>query len=394
MSASSTIVVLGVATRSYGESGTGIFTLALTYLSFFFLAADLGLNSYVLPRITSKQDEVNKLFNFRLVWSVVLIVLANLLVYILPFSNPLFNQSVLLGSFTIVSSGIFNSVSLIFQKNLRFDLAVTASAAGSIAVIPVILYLSSLNLPVSFLVLGPLIGWIVNNIVALLLVKKFYSLSLIPANWSYPKATLKVAWPISLTLLVNTVYFRLDSFILSAYHSFAVVGVYNFAYQFFQTALVIPTFIMNSYYPLMIEEFTYQNQLFKERLLKAGGGMLLMAVLIAVGAIFLSPIILPLISGGLGFDSSIEVLQILSFGFPAYFVSALLIWAMVLLKKYQSMLLVYLGGLIVNGALNLLFIPQHSYFAASWVTVVSEYMIVMAQIVIILKFFAKKPKKN
>lgn len=383
VSVASTVIILGVVTRSYGESGTGVFTLALAYLSFFFLAADLGLNSYILPRIIDKEDEVNKLFNFRLIWSAVLVFVANILVYLLPFSTPLFNLSVLLGSLTIVFSGVFNSISLVFQKNLRFDQSSISSAAGSIIVIPVVLIISSSGFPVGFLVLGPLAGWVANNITAMLLVKRFYRFRLTPPSWHYPLQTLKIAWPISLTLLLNTVYFRLDSFILSSYHSFAAVGIYNFAYQFFQTALVLPTFIMNSYYPLMIKEFTENKTNFPKRLLKALGLMLLLAVGAMVVIFLLSPLALPLISGGLGFTASVEVLQILSLGFPAYFVSAVLIWTMVLLKKYQAMLLIYTVGLVVNGILNLLLIPQFSYFASAWITVVSEYLILLFQLVIL-----------
>ncbi|MBI2022354.1 hypothetical protein HYS97_00680, partial [Candidatus Daviesbacteria bacterium] len=58
----STLLVLGVISRSYGESGTGVYSLTITYLSFFFLAADLGLNAYFLPRLSESRNVANNLF--------------------------------------------------------------------------------------------------------------------------------------------------------------------------------------------------------------------------------------------------------------------------------------------------------------------------------------------
>ncbi|MDO8498797.1 MAG: flippase [bacterium] len=394
VSASSTIVVLGVVSRNYGEDGTGIFTLALAYLSFLFLAADLGLNSYVLPRINKNLDEVNKLFNFRLIWSGLLVILANILVYLLPFSTPLFNISVLFGSLTIVSSGFFNSTTLVFQKNLRYDQSVIAASFGSLTVVPVILILSQLGLPISSLALAPLSGWVVNNLVAFLLVRKFYRFRVTSPDWTYPLQTLKVAWPISLTLLLNTVYFRLDTFILSTYHSFTEVGIYNFAYQFFQTALVLPTFIMNSYYPLMIEKFHHSKQQFKKELLKATGGIFLMSLLAALGTWIFSPFLIPLVSGSSGFSKSTSVLQVLSLGYPAYFVSAILMWTMVLFRRYKTMLFIYVLGLTANTILNIIFIPLYSYQAAAWITVVSEYLILILELAILRPLIFSRKLNN
>ena len=38
----STFIILGILTRNYGQDGTGLFTLVLTYISMFMLAGDFG----------------------------------------------------------------------------------------------------------------------------------------------------------------------------------------------------------------------------------------------------------------------------------------------------------------------------------------------------------------
>lgn len=384
----SNILVLAIVTRSFKAEGTGIFTLALTYLSMFFLAADFGLNAYVLPRLEDK-DEANKLFNFRLVWSVILVIVANLLVFALPFDNELFRQSVFVGSLSIVLFGISNSTSLIFQSKLRYDQVSLAGLVGALSQIPVILYLTDLKVPVSFLAIGPLFGWLINNLICLLLVKKWFEFRISKIDFSYIMKTVKKAWPISLTLILNVVYFRADAFILSHYHSFGDVGYYNLAYQIFQNGLVLPSFIMNSYYPILLTKLVEGKDLFFKQAKTAGIILLAISVTGLVFSWVLSPFIIQILAGD-GFEGSSQALRILSLSFPAYFLSALLMWILVSLKKYYSLVAIYFFGLLINIVLNLVYIPKYSYIGASWITGISEYLILGLQIIILFRLFKER----
>lgn len=386
----STIIVLGAITRHYGESGTGVYTQALTYLSFFYLAGDFGLNAYVLPKIIQENGtEWRKLLGLRIVWSIVLIVLAVVILPFLPFKNDQFVKAVWIGSLAIFGSGLFVTGNAFFQSKLRYDLSLWVSAWDIFPIIIILLFLISINVPISSLLILHTVGWVLTGILALILVKRFVKNIEPIFDWNYMANVFKNAWPISLTLVLNVVYFRLDSFILTAVKSFAEVGVYNLAYQIFQSALVLPTFIMNGYYPLMLKELAESRGYFIRDLKRACLIMLGISVLGTITTLILSPIVIQIISGGKGFVGSVDSLRILSLGFPAYFVSSVLMWTLVSLKKYKQMLLVYLIGLLVNGVLNFVFIPQFSFIASSYITGVSEYLILILQILILYPAFKK-----
>jgi O-antigen/teichoic acid export membrane protein len=344
----------------------------------------LGLNAFVLPRLSDRPQDANKLFNFRLLLSLGLVLIANLVVNFMPFHSPAFNKAVLIGSFSIIASGIFNSCNLIFQKNLRYDRSIIASSLGSLTIIPVVFCLSSINLPAEYLIIGSLLGWITIALLAMLLLNNSLTFNIKKIDLGFAKKLL-AAWPISLTLLLNVVYFRIDTFILSKYFSFAEVGIYNLSYQVFQSILVLPTFIMNSFYPILVASHNEsQNKFFKQVKIS----VLLLFVIAIFGSIltyFLSPVIISLIAGQNGFAGSIESLRILSFSFPAFFVSSILMWTMVTLKRYKLMMAIYFLGLLANFFLNLYFIPRYSYIASSWVTGISEYLILVLQIAFLWK---------
>lgn len=387
VTAFSTFIILGLIARNYGEVGTGIFTLALTYLAIFYLLADFGFNAHVLRNLKSKistlrlysgqdvKSEWQKLLGTRLLWSGFLVMLAVGLLPFWSFSNIEFSKAVYFGSFAIISSSVYTTCNLIFQSRLKYNLSVLASSFGTAVSLLIFVFLATLKYPISFLLFAHLIGWIIIAVTALILMRRFLRNISPILNLQYTVDLFKQSWPIAATLSLNVLYFRVDSFMVAHFKSVSDAGIYNIAYSVFQSALVLPAFIMNSYYPLML------NSLGGIRYI--GLGLLGLSLFGSGVTLIFAPIIIKILTGN-GFTGSIQVLQILSLGFPAYFLSSLLMWFLITKGKYKSMLLLYTLGTLFNIILNLIFIPKYSFFAASWITVISEYLILVMQAVVLL----------
>jgi O-antigen/teichoic acid export membrane protein len=388
ISSIATVIALGFITRSYGPSGTGVITLALTYLAFFSLAVDFGVNAFTLPSLLKEnyQIEWQKLFGFRLVLAFFLTLIALSLPFFIS-ADPLFHKLVWIGAFfAIFEAAIYISSNAIFQSKLRFDLATLAYSTGAVVELLIIIFLSINKAPLSDIILAYAGGWVVISATALILVKKFVT-PLPTLNFDYSKNLLKGVWPIALTLVVNTVYFRLDAFVLSHFYSFSEVGIYNVAYSVFQSALVVPTFIMNAFYPLLIKKLHESEKEFKKIFLQSSEVMLGLGGFGTGLTLVLSGLVIQIVTGGRGFEQSVTALDILSLSFPAFFLSALGMWTLLTLKKYRLVLVIYLIGLISNLVLNLIFIPQFSFYGASYVTVICEYLILILQLFFLWRHF-------
>lgn len=378
----STFIILGLVTRNYGEKGTGVFTLALTYLGIFYLLSDFGFNAHVLKNLKSQsanwrtnvKSEWNKLLGTRLIWSGILVVLAVGLLPFWPFSAPDFMTAVTFGSLAIIGSGVFITCNLIFQGELKYNLSILATILGTLVSLVFFFLMTAKKLPISFLLLAHLIGWLVIALIALVLLRRFLPNLLPIFNKQYSINLFQKSWPIAATLSLNVIYFRADSFLIANFRPLAEVGIYNVAYSVFQSALVLPTFIMNSYYPMMLKSFGGVK--------KIGLGLLGLAVLGTIVTILFAPLIIKVLTGQ-GFLGSEVSLQILSLGFPAYFLSSLFMWMLVAKGKYKSMFLLYTSGLVFNLVLNFIYIPKYSFIAASWITVISEYVILLMQIFVL-----------
>lgn len=379
-----TFIILGIVARNYGENGTGVFTLALTYLAIFYLLADFGFNAHVLTSVKSKgfrvEKDWNKLLGTRILWSIFLVLIAIATLPIWLFATVDFKQAILFGSLAIIGAGIFNTCNLIFQSRLRYDLSVLSVSFGTFVSLGLFIYLTSNAYPIPFLLLAHLSGWILIALASLFAVKNFLPKLNPIFDLQYIKHLFLASWPIAATLTLNVIYFRADSFMIAYFKGVSDAGIYNIAYSVFQSVLVIPTFIMNSYFPLMLKSL--------KGLKLVGLGLFLLSLLASITTLLFAPFIIKILTGS-GFSGSTASLQILSLGFPAYFLSSILMWLLVTKAKYKLMLVIYLAGLIVNTILNLIYIPQFSFLAASWITVISEYLILLMQIIVLLRYTRK-----
>lgn len=388
------IFIIGLVARRYGEEGTGVFTLALTYLGFFYLAADFGLNTYVMPKLMGKDFLANwvKLFGLRLGLSTILVLICLAALPFLPFSDSeLFRVSVWFGSLAIVASGVISSANAFFQSRLLYSFSSLAVFVNSVvtSILALFSVLVISYLPSLFLV--HMLGLMAGAVVSLLLVRLKTKSIRVVIDFRFIKQTLIGAWPISLTLLLNVVYFRIDGFILGAYRSFSEVGLYNLAFQIFQSALVFPTFIMNALYPILLKSYKKDMSFFKNQVKLAFLMLLGISILGVIATVVFGGWVVQILGGG-GFEGSKEALNILAISFPAFFLSSLLMWLLIIFHKNKLMLIIYLMGLGINFGLNLYLIPRYSYIGAAWVTVICEYLILLAQLFMIYPRFQRLEK--
>lgn len=372
----STVIILGLVTRRFGEEGTGVFTLALTYIAAFMLLADFGFNAHILRQIRNSKfkirDKWRKLLGTRIVWAAVLMGISIIILPLFPIRGDLFKQLAILGSPIIFGAAIFISCNLIFQSRLRYDLSVAASSAGTVLNLLLVVWFVNANFPLVYLIFAQVLNWLLVVLLALIFSRKITQTIVPIFDISFSKKLIKSSWPIAATLGLNVIYFRADSFMVAYFKGLSDTGIYNIAYSIFQSALVLPTFIMNAYYPLMLKS---QKEI---RMMALGLGLI--AASATVVTFLVTPVVIGLLTGG-GFLGSVQALQILSTGFPAYFLSSLLMWILISKGRYKRLLLIYALGLVVNLILNFIYIPAYSFIAASATTVLSEYLILLMLLV-------------
>lgn len=379
--------------REFGSEGFGDFTKITTFVAFFYLLVDFGLNAIYLQR----KSDWAVLFGIRVIGGILFMFLAITMLSFLPQGEHqgytgIVRLGIILFSPTILIQGLIVSANAIFQKHLRYDLATLALTAGNIVTV-FLVWGAVFGLSSRVGVLGAttslLLGLCVTAVVSLILVRHIEG----PIHLSFDrragKALFMAALPLGITLLFNQVYFRVDSFVLALTRSTAEVGLYGLAYKMFELPLVIPTFFMNSVYPLllvqqMIQDVGRRTYETKTLLKKSFVVLSLTSVVLSLALWFAAPL---LISIRPEFAESVPLLRVLTLGLPFFFLSSLSMWTLIALGKQIVLVGIYGSLMITTIVSDILVIPKFGATGAAWITVGSEALVLIASCVALRRFF-------
>lgn len=379
-----TFLITIIIARQLGAAGYGDFTKVTTFVAFFYLLLDFGLNALFLQQAKEKANFRDLLYA-RAVVGAVLLLLVNMFAWILPYQEATlgFSQQVRIGigifSFTFFSQAMLLSASAIFQKQLRYQSLMVASLTGSlVALIAVIIFAGFTNSFVLFL-FPLLLGSFVSAAFSLHFVKE----RLLPL--SVNKETVKTlfihSWPLGFMLLLNLVYFRIDILLLSFLRPTTEVGVYGLSYRFFDFLIALPLFLSNALYPSMLsDQEKFQNNFKKAQI------YVFRFFLLSLPFVGICWIAAPLL-GAIQTDYAAAVVpfRILLLSLPLFFVTSVLQWLLIAKKQQKYLLFVYLFSAIITVALNVVYIPSFSYIASAVITVIGEAIVLFFLLVKLLK---------
>jgi len=385
ISGGTTFFVSILLARALGVDGYGDFTKITTYVAFFYLFCDFGLNAAYLQlkEVQTEKRLKNALFTTRVLLSLLLMFATLAITTFLPGSanqgySNLVKMGIILFTPTVLFQALITTTNVFFQERLRYDYATYATIAGSLVTLICIFALTKMLLPNAMLfgsLFAFLLGSLLTTIVALFFVKKFAGLPTLTVDTVTIKKLLRTALPLGVTLLFNVVYFRIDSVVLTITRSTMEVGTYGLAYKFFEMALVIPTFFMNAALPsLLLAKKEADTKKLQKQIRTSGITLCILSVFVAIGGWICSPLI-TLIKPE--FISSILPFRLLLIGLPIFYLSSLTMWILVIEKKQIQMLIIYALSMILNIAANVLFIPMYGYMAAAWITIISELFILL-----------------
>ncbi|MDO8451634.1 MAG: oligosaccharide flippase family protein [bacterium] len=319
---------------SFGPEGYGDFVKITTYVALFYLFADFGMNAVYLKKIQSAEERDRKtsvywpaLLAVRLLGSVALVFVALAILSFLPRGDgqgytSIVRIGIILFSPAIILQAMITSANAVFQENLRYDLSMRAVVAGAVVTLILVGFFSIVSADdfgplFSALAVGA--GTLATACVGMHVVKKFRRFEF-HIHSAVMRSLLVASVPLGLTLIFNQISFRADSVILTIYRPTAEIGLYGFAYKIFEVALVLPTFLMNVLYPMLLNahdehirgtSFRFQRIITRSFLLLVAGSVLTFVSLWLLAPYF--SLVRP------EFYGSIIAMRILSLSLPFFF---------------------------------------------------------------------------
>lgn len=392
-----------IISREYGSYGYGLFTLFQSFPVLFYMIADFGLNAIGTREISKNLKEINKIFNnvlFLRIFLSLFLVLVSIVATLFLYDDVNVRYGLILGALIIVSQTLVSTTNIIFQIKLRYDLSSVSNVISYIFLLVSVLLLVSNKVDVAILnfiyVLASFIAFGIN----IYLLKRFDVKVDLNISREYIKELVLMSWPLGLMFIFSQINFKADSIMLSllklpdlGLNNIQSVGVYGLPYKIFEVLLVVPTFIMNSTYPALLDSYNLNIKKFKDNIIKTVAVMSVVGGLVSLlGYLFINHFLtFEIIESIFGpeFTYSKQLLLILFSGIFVFFITQPLSWFMVIRDKQKILPLIYAISAIFNVSMNYYLIPKYSFIASAYLTWISEGIILILLVIFTFKYWPR-----
>lgn len=192
--------------------------------------------------------------------------------------------------------------------------------------------------------------------------------------------------PIAFGMIFSVLYFRLDVVMLQLMTEEKTVGYYSASYKLFEVVFILPHSLMLVLFPTLVAKYHEDRSQFQSSCNQA------LVVYSLIGGSFalilwgFSAEIIKLIYGD-KFLPSVDVLNILSWAIPLFFVSFLLSNILITSDREKVNSWNLVGATVLNIILNFVWIPQHGAIGAAWATLFCEVALIIVLCLQVQKTF-------
>jgi O-antigen/teichoic acid export membrane protein len=382
--------------RYLGAEGFGILSFALAFTGIFGVFADLGLRQLTVREVARDKSLASKYLGNIAVMKVILAIitfgLIALFINLLGYPEQtikvvyLVALSVIFGTFSGMFYSVFQALEKMEYQSVGQILSSALLLTGALFAISrgvSVVGFASIYFLVSVVVL---VYSFVVGVWKLVLPK-------VEVDWSFWKLTIKEALPFGITVIFITIFYWIDSVMLSLMQGDEVVGWYNAAYRLIMVLLFIPSTLNMVIFPAMSRFYVTSKKSLRFAYEKYFKLMAIVGFPIGVGTTLLADRFVLLIYGA-EYAPSIIALQILVWSSVFIFLGGA--FGRLLESSNNQMTITKITAInaLVNVILNLILIPKFSYIGASIATVITEFSVLMFGIVVCSNMGYSLPKKD
>lgn len=377
--------------RFLGPDNYGLLSLGLAFAGILGILADLGLNVLIVREIARNKSLTKKyLGNVILIKIILAAITIGLTAFILNLLG--YNHNTIEIVYIFVLYMIITTFSqmfyAIFQAHQKMEYQSIGESLSSFLIFMGVLA----GISFGFNVLGFSFIYLISSIIILvynllIYIKKFF-IPVLEIDRIFWKNIIYEAFPLGLSSIFTTLYFWINSVLLSLIQGNMAVGFYNAAYNLIVALMFIPGVFIISIFPVMSDHFTSAKNLLIKEYEKSFLYLFIIAILLFVyGSLFADKIILMIY--GTNFANSIEIFRILMCVIPIIFITCLFGTLLNAINKQRIVTIVAGSNLLLNISLNLLLISKFSYIGASVATVFTELLGFIMMFIYISKYFSK-----
>lgn len=378
--------------RNLGVADFGLYSAALAFFSLASSVADFGFNRFLIREVARDHQKIPLLLcNIALLRLTVAAVIFSFFAIGLNFLDPdkLRVSLILLAILAVLPQAVSLTLDAIFVALQKLQYSSLALLVLSVAsTIFGVVFIGR-----GFGVVGVVIALILGQLVYLTILTFLLRVQRVRILSNITTKTIKQAilgsLPYGLLGILGLLYFRVDLLFLTYLSGNFEAGIYGAAYRFLEAVVFIPSSLATALFPTFAKLHQTDKYQIRKLYFKSLKILFPLSIMLVLVYIFLLPlVIITLLPNYL---SSIKAIRILSLAIPFMFCHFPAVQVLLSTDKYLKITL-YLAFLMLsfNIILNLIFIPQYGFVAASWVTVASEALSFLIFFSLLMKNILKK----
>ncbi len=385
------LVAIGALTRYLGVAGYGQYATIFGYVAFLGVLADSGFFWIMLRELSKERADAERIVGnvlaLRSLLGVVVFALGGLASFLIPQYSETIRWGILIISLGWFFTAINSTFVGVFQARHRMDQAVATDILGRLVILAGVLWTIAHGGTLLSILGWYAVGNVVNFVASLILGQQFARVRL-RYEPSYWKQIALEAWPMGIVIILGSIYFKIDTVMLSLMKSSVDVGIYGAPYKIIEVILTVPTIFLGNVFPILTRYLDTQDERLTRVFERAVDALQILAVPVVVGVIVLAQPILAFVVGeayvvestfslmGTAM-TSVQALQVLILAVGISFFSNLFNYLLVAGGRQRQLILPSLLFVGVNIGANLLIIPSLSYLGASLSTVLTELVVMV-----------------
>lgn len=372
--------------RYLGRFGFGQFTAVIAYLQAFAIFSDMGLYMIFITMLSQTNVDEKKLasnfFTFRIFSSFILLGIGIIIALFIPQYSYLIKIGIVITALSFLFSSLIQLLVGFFQKKLMMKRAVYAEVIGRILLVGLASLIVWLDLGFLFILGALVLSAFAHFILLYIYSNKFVTMSF-EFDFKLWRTILKKTWPVGISIILTTIYFKGDTIILSLFQPFEQVGIYGAAYRILEALITFPPIFMGLVLAPLAHAWAKKDKHRFRRIFQKSFDFFIMLILpIIIGTLFLAKPLMIFIAGN-EFAISAGPLKVLIFATALIFLGSLTTYTIIALEKQKIMIKFYIIAAIIAIIGYLIFIPKYSYWGAAYMTIAAEFLVTIPAFFII-----------
>ena len=359
--------------RYLGPEHYGVLNYTLSFVWLFSALASLGLDDIFIRELVknpeNRKELLGTVFWLKISGSFIMIVI---ILAILPFlSNNQRTEWMII----LIALGFFfqanNVIDYYFQSQVQSKYSVKAQTGQLILASIFKIFLIWNKAELIWFAFALMLDQLIVAVLFVITYRwKVEWLPIFSFKWNQAKKLLKDSWPLMFAGIVVSVYMKIDQVMLKEMLDNKAVGVYAAAVKLCEAWYFVPTAVMASLFPAVVESRKKSKKIYEERIQKLYDVMVWGAVAVALPTTLLAEWLILLLFGA-NFEEAADVLRV--YIWAGVFVSlgvASSKWLVVeKLERYSFYRTVM--GATLNVGCNLWLIPIYGIKGAAYATLIS-----------------------